>query len=148
VIDFSTKLGQYAADRLGRDIVVWLTTIGKRSGDPLPSLVWFWWNGSEVLIPSQPAKPKLHNIAAHPRVALNFDSEYGGDGVVVFSGKATIAGSYMNDEEWAGFAAKYAERFPNIDMTPEEFRGSFSELIRITPDRLRGFADVSKPPAD
>lgn len=145
MIDFSTKLGQYATDRLGRDIVVWLTTIGKRSGDPLPSLVWFWWNGSEVLIPSQPGKPKLLNIAAHPRVALNFDSEYGGDGVVVFSGTATIAADYMNDDEWGGFARKYAERFPNINMTADEFRGSFSQLVRIEPDKLRGFADVPDP---
>ncbi|GAB3435782.1 pyridoxamine 5'-phosphate oxidase family protein [Flindersiella endophytica] len=145
MIDFSTELGRYATDRLGRDIVVWLTTIGKRSGDPLPSLVWFWWNGTDVLVPSQPGKPKLHNIAAHTRVALNFDSEYGGDGVVVFSGTAAIASAYMNDDEWSGFAAKYAERFPNIDLNAEEFRGSFSELIRISLDRLRGFADVPYP---
>jgi PPOX class probable F420-dependent enzyme len=140
VIDYSTDLGRYATERLGRDIVIWLTTIGRRSGDPLPSLVWFWWNGTEVLIPSRPAKPKLSNIAAHPRVALNFDSEYGGDGVVVFSGTASVGGSYMTDSEWAGFAAKYAERFPLIDMTAEEFRASYSELVRVVPDRLRGFA--------
>ena len=140
MIDFSTDLGRYAAERLGRDIVIWLTTIGQRSGDPLPSLVWFWWNGAEVLIPSRPAKPKLRNIAAHPRVALNFDSEYGGDRVVVFSGAASVNGSYLTDDEWAGFAAKYAERFPHIGTTAEEFRGSFSELVRVVPDRIRGFA--------
>lgn len=140
MIDFSTDLGRYAADRLGRELLIWLTTIGRRSGDPLPSLVWFWWNGNEVLIPSQPAKPKLRNIAAHPRVALNFDSERGGDGVVVLSGTASIDETSMSDDEWEGFAAKYAERFPHIEMTAEEFRATFSELIRIIPDRVRGFA--------
>src|SRR4051794_10891046 len=89
VIDTTTAFGERVARRLADETVIWLTTVGA-DGTPQPSPVWFIWDGSEILIYSQPDKPKLRNIAANPRVALNFNSTDSGGNVVVITGNARV----------------------------------------------------------
>ena len=68
-IDTTTERGARVAARLRDELVAWLVTV-KPDGTPVPTPVWFWWDGETVLVYSQPGKPKLRNIAANPRVAL------------------------------------------------------------------------------
>ncbi|TCM40191.1 TIGR03667 family PPOX class F420-dependent oxidoreductase [Kribbella sp. VKM Ac-2568] len=137
-IDTSTGFGTRITRQLDEELVLWLTTVGK-SGTPAPNPVWFLWNGEQILVFSQAGKAKLHNIANNPRVSLNFNATHTGGGVGVFSGDAVIDDKPATDEELAAYASKYAEGLAGLNMTPEQFHRGYPVLVRITPDKLRGF---------
>jgi PPOX class probable F420-dependent enzyme len=137
-IDTSTDFGKRIARQLGDETVVWLTTVGK-SGTPAPNPVWFLWHGEQVLIASQPDKAKLHNIAAHPRVALNFNATHSGGDVGVISGTAEIDDNPISGDELAAYNSKYGQDIAHLGMTNDQFHADYSVLVRITPDKLRGF---------
>jgi PPOX class probable F420-dependent enzyme len=137
-IDTSTAFGARIDKQLAGEQVVWLTTVGK-SGTPAPNPVWFHWNGSEVLVFSQASKAKLHNIERQARVSLHFNATFTGGEVGVISGSAVIDSSGPTDEEKAVYDAKYAEGLAGLSMTPEDFHRDYPVLVRITPDKLRGF---------
>ena len=42
----------------------------RATGRPVPTPVWFWWDGETILVYSQRDKPKLRHIVANPRVAI------------------------------------------------------------------------------
>ncbi|MEU2257137.1 TIGR03667 family PPOX class F420-dependent oxidoreductase [Nocardia xishanensis] len=138
VVDTGTEFGAKVAERLGREGILWLTTVGP-SGTPQPNPVWFQWRDGEFLLFSQPNKSKLRNIAHNPRVSLNLNSnEHGGD-VVVLTGTARIVEERPSDDEIASYTAKYTKGLADINMSADEFYAEYSVPIRITPDRLRGF---------
>lgn len=137
-IDTSTEFGARIEKQLAGEQVIWLTTVGQ-SGTPAPNPVWFHWNGRELLVVSQPAKAKVRNIEARPRVALHFNATFTGGDVGVISGSAAVDPGGLTDEEKAVYDAKYAEGLASLSMSPEEFHADYSVLIRITPDKLRGF---------
>lgn len=137
-IDTSTEFGKRIARQLGDETVVWLTTVG-RSGTPAPNPVWFLWHGEQVLIASQPDKAKLHNIAARPRVALNFNATHSGGDVGVISGTAEIDDNPIRGDELAAYNSKYGQDIAHLGMTNDQFHADYSVLVRITPDKLRGF---------
>ena len=143
-IDTSTDFGKRIARQLDDELVLWLTTVGK-SGTPAPNPVWFLWNGDQILVSSQPDKAKLHNIAGHPRVSLNFNATHTGGDVGVISGTAVIDDNPITGEALAAYNTKYAEDIARLGMTPEQFHADYSVLVRITPDKLRG-SDLGLPP--
>ncbi|WP_433169524.1 TIGR03667 family PPOX class F420-dependent oxidoreductase [Kribbella sp. CA-247076] len=137
-IDTSTDFGTRIERQLGDETVIWLTTVG-RSGTPAPNPVWFLWHDGQVLIASQPDKAKLHNITAQPRVALNFNATDTGGDVGVISGTAAVDDAPLSGDELAAYDAKYAEDIAGLGMTNEQFHADYSVVVRITPDKLRGF---------
>jgi PPOX class probable F420-dependent enzyme len=137
-IDTSTSFGTRIDKQLAGELVLWLTTVG-RSGTPAPNPVWFHWTGEEFLVFSQPDKAKLHNIAANPRVSLNFNATYTGGDVGIVTGTATIDPKGPTAEERAAYDAKYADGMTGLSMSADDFHRGYPVLIRIRPDRLRGF---------
>ncbi len=137
-IDFGSDLGKRAVARLQGEQVVWLTTTSP-SGTPLPTPVWFLWHENTVLIFSQPNTAKLSAIQRHERVALNFNSDEHGGNVIILKGAAEIVGSGLPPTSFPAYLAKYAGGFNSLNMTPEAFAAEYSELIRVSPDRLTGF---------
>ena len=132
--------GQYVENRLRTEPLIWMTTVNGK-GAPVPSVVWFLWNGSQILVFSQPDKPKLRNIERNPRVALNLETTEHGNGVVVLSGTAAVDESGPTPQEWAAFAEeKYPDDITRIGMTADEFAATYAVTVRITPDKLRGWA--------
>ena len=90
MIDEGTEFGARAARHLRDDRIVWLTTVTP-AGAPLPSPVWFLWDGSEtVLLFSLAGTARTRNIEANPHVSLNFAGDGSGGDIVVLSGRATI----------------------------------------------------------
>ena len=85
----AAELTQEVSDRLSSDKYGWLTTIAK-SGQPVPRLVWFYFDGEQVTVYSQPNAAKLRHIKAHPWVSFNLDSDGNGAGTVVVGGDATV----------------------------------------------------------
>lgn len=138
LIDTTTDFGKRTVDRLGKEDVGWLTTVGK-SGTPAPNPVWFLWYDETLLVFSQPDKPKLRNIARNPKVSLNLNSSSTGGDVVILAGEAAIDEKGPSDDERAVYTAKYAEPIKGLGMTPESFFADYSVLVRITPERIRGF---------
>jgi PPOX class probable F420-dependent enzyme len=137
-IDTSSDFGARIAKQLDNELVVWLTTVGK-SGTPAPNPVWFLWNGREVLVFSQVGKAKVHNVTAQPRVSLNFNATHTGGDVGVISGTAVIDDNHATDAELTAYNTKYSEGLASLNMSPEAFHREYPVLIRITPDKLRGF---------
>ncbi|WP_328392890.1 TIGR03667 family PPOX class F420-dependent oxidoreductase [Nocardia sp. NBC_00416] len=137
LIDTTTEFGAHIAERLEREQIVWLSTVGP-SGTPQPNPVWFHWHDGAFLVFSQPDRPKLRNIARNPRVALHFDSNGAGGDIVVFGGAARIEMSVGPDEVTA-YLDKYEEGLAGLSMTGDQFRAEYSVPIRVVPDRVRGF---------
>ena len=88
MIDESTEFGARVARHLREDRVVWLTTVTP-SGAPLPSPVWFWWDGEEtVRVFSLPDTGRVRAVQNNPKVSLNFAGNGQGGDIVVLSGEA------------------------------------------------------------
>ncbi|GAB3421036.1 PNPOx family protein [Flindersiella endophytica] len=138
LIDQSTEFGKRATARLDSEAVGWLTTAGK-SGTPAPNPVWFLWHDDTLLVFSQPDTPKLRNIARNPRVSFNLNGDSTGGAIVILSGTATVDAGGQSDAEIAAYVAKYAEHIKHLGMTNEQFFADYSVLVRIAPDRIRGF---------
>jgi PPOX class probable F420-dependent enzyme len=136
-IDTTSEFGQRVARRLRDETVGWLTTVGP-DGTPQPSPIWFLWDGETVLIYSQPNTPKLRNIGRNPRVALNLDGDGRGGDIVILTGEARVDGTAPGAADHAAYLEKYRQGIERIGMTPEQFAGSYSVPIRMTPTRLRG----------
>jgi PPOX class probable F420-dependent enzyme len=136
-LDTSTPFGARVRDRLQKEIVAWLTTVGP-DGTPQPSPIWFLWDGQEILIYSQPNKAKLRNIARNPRVAFNFDGNGKGGDIVILTGAARIVPSEPPADANPNYLAKYDAEIRRIGMTRESFARSYSVAIRLTLDHLRG----------
>jgi PPOX class probable F420-dependent enzyme len=137
-IDLSTDHGTKVAGRLQNELILWLTTTSA-DGTPQPNPIWFHWNGEQILIFSVPDQAKLHNIARSPRVSLNFNSDTYGGQIAILTGSAAIDPTGPTADERAAYSQKYAEGIASIGLTPDSMLAKYSVLIRITPEKLRGF---------
>jgi len=137
MFDPTTPFGARVAQRLQNEQIIWLTTVHP-DGIPQPSPVWFFWDGTMCLIYSKPNTPKLRNIEANSRVALNFDSDGRGGDIVVFTGTAQIESTPPPADIVAAYIQKYQAGMTRIGATPEQFAQLYSVLIRVTPSKLRG----------
>ena len=129
----SVELTPEVANRLRSEHFAWLTTVAK-SGQPVPRLVWFYFDGADLFVYSMPQAAKVAHIRAHPQVSLNLDSDGDGGGVIVIGGTATIDATDVDGREDGPYWAKYradAEREGLTDMM-----GDFTTRLKITPTKV------------
>ncbi len=107
-IDTGTEFGQRVARRLESELIGWLTTVSP-AGVPVPSPIWFLWDGESFLIYSQPDVPKLRNIAANPNVSLHLDGDGDGGDIVIVTGTAAVSQD-PPAHEVPPYIAKYAQQ--------------------------------------
>ena len=136
-IDASTDFGARVERRLREDWIGWLTTVATDQ-TPQPSPIWFLWDGETILVYSRPDTPKLRNIARNPRVALNLDGDGKGGDIVILTGAARVDRDAPGAADHTEYLEKYRQGIKRIGMTPEQFAGSYSVPIRMTPTKLRG----------
>jgi PPOX class probable F420-dependent enzyme len=137
MIDLSSDFGARAARHLREETVAWLTTVTPK-GAPLPSPVWFLWDGEEsVLMYSMPSA-RIANLKATPRVTLNFGGDGRGGDIVVFSGIATVDRHLPRADANESYGNKYSESIARLGSTPEAFAQRYSEPVRIMLTGLRG----------
>lgn len=136
--DTTTEFGQRVERRLADETVLWLVTTDS-DGRPQPNPIWFIREGATLLIYSQPNAAKVRHIAARPQVALNFNTDAGGEDVVVLLGSAAIDPQAPPANQVPAYVAKYGPHIPGIGMTAEEMAASYSTAIRVTIERVRGF---------
>jgi PPOX class probable F420-dependent enzyme len=137
VIDEGTEFGARVARRLREEQVVWLTTVTP-AGAPLPRPVGFLWDGGDVVsIYSQPGA-RVRNIAANPKVTLNFDGDGRGGDVVVLSGVALVDPDAPPADAFPAWLEKYAAQIEGFGMTPAAYAARFRVVIRIELTRVDG----------
>lgn len=124
------------AARLASEQIVWITTV-RADGTPLPTPVWFLWDGSTFLIFTQPASVKLRNIAQNPKVALNFNTDAYGGSVAVIFGEAWMETQPVSQAQIDAYLEKYREGIKMIGFTPERMAAVFSTALRVRPTRVR-----------
>lgn len=137
MIDETTDLGALVARHLREDRIVWLTTVTP-GGAPLPSPVWFWWDGhDDVLVFSLPDTARTRNIEHNPKVALNFAGDGSGGDIVILSGRARLEPG-GSAHRLTPYVEKYAWGFERLRVTPEQFASRYSAPIRIKLTKVRG----------
>jgi PPOX class probable F420-dependent enzyme len=138
MIDESTDLGALVARHLRDDRIVWLTTVTP-GGSPLPSPVWFWWNGDDAVhVFSLPDTARTRNIEANAKVSLNFAGDGSGGDIVILSGLASLEPDGPGAHEQPGFVRKYGWGFERLRLTPAQFATRYSMPVRIRLTKVRG----------
>lgn len=139
MIDGTTKLGAHVAERLERELILWLTTVTP-GGQPQTSPVWFLWIDGEILLFSRADTPRLANVRANPRVAANFDGDGDGGDVLSIEGEARVARerAALVDVPPA-YLEKHAAKLAASGWTMESMLGDYPVEIRIRITRIRAW---------
>ena len=124
---------------LDNDQIVWLTTVSP-SGRPAPRPVWFVWDGTAVIIYSQPDGAKLRHIAANDQVSLHFNCTPDGTDVVALSGRAEVLQGAPLPSRFPGMLDKYRGRIQAMGNT-QEWYDSYSTAIRVTVERAWAYPE-------
>jgi PPOX class probable F420-dependent enzyme len=130
----AAELTQEVSERLKSDRYGWLTTVAK-SGQPVPRLVWFFFDGKDLTVYSMPNAAKVAHIKAHPRVSLNLDSNGSGSGVVAIGGEARVDAVDADPTTDPQYQVKYHDYALSMGMT-EEFLGAFTTRLKISIDKV------------
>jgi PPOX class probable F420-dependent enzyme len=105
-----------------------------KSGQPVPRLVWFYFDGIDLTVYSMPQAAKVAHVKAHPEVSLNLDSDGNGGGIIVVGGTARVDATDVDGREDAPYWAKYREAAERVDLA--EGFAAFSTRLKITPTRV------------
>ena len=138
MLDPGTPFGRRADRRLHEDHIGWLTTV-RPDGMPVPVPVWFLWDGTTILVFSQPRTGKLRNLEANPRASLHLNSDPGGGGIVVVTGEAAIEPDAPRADSNEAYMAKYREDVARLGTRAEAFAADYSVALRLVPNRITGF---------
>jgi PPOX class probable F420-dependent enzyme len=136
MIDTTTPAGLRAAQRLGTELIAWLTTV-RPDGQPQSSPIWFVWEDGEVLLLSRANTPRPANIRANPRVSLNLNSDADGGDIVTVEGEARIVDAELPAATEAAYQAKYLGKILEYGWDWEKMRRDYPVVIRIRPTRVR-----------
>jgi PPOX class probable F420-dependent enzyme len=130
----AVEFTQEVSGRLESDKYGWLTTVAK-SGQPVPRLVWFYFDGTDVIIYTEPDAAKVRHIKAHPRVSLNLDSDGNGSGIIVVGGTAAVDAEGVDPQQDERYQAKYGEYAASLGFTAE-FLAAYNLRLKISIDKV------------
>ena len=129
----SAELAPEVSERLNTADYGWLTTVAK-SGQPVPKLIWFYFDGSALFVYSAPDAAKVTHVKRHPQVSLNLDSDGNGGGIVVIGGEATIDAEGVDPREDQPYWAKYSAAADRFGLS--EAMAGYSTRLRIGIDKV------------
>jgi PPOX class probable F420-dependent enzyme len=129
----TAELTQEVSSRLTESRYGWLTTVAK-SGQPVPKLIWFFFDGSDIVIYTMPTAAKVGHIGRHPQVSVNLDSDGNGGGIVVIGGVATVDATGVDPREDGPYWAKFGALSDQFGLT--ETMGSYDTRIKISIDKV------------
>ncbi|MCV7096736.1 F420-dependent oxidoreductase [Mycobacterium kubicae] len=127
------NLSPEVSDRLRSDHYGWLTTVAK-SGLPVPRLVWFFYDGTDLTVYTQPNAAKVAHIDARPEVSLNLDSDGNGGGIIVIGGTAVVDEMGVDCRNDAPYWAKYGDLADKFGLT--DAMADYSTRLRIAPIKV------------
>ena len=129
----SAELTPEVIDRLTNDHYGWLTTVAK-SGQPVPKLIWFYFDGNALFVYTMPDAAKVAHVRRQPLVSLNVDSDGNGGGIVVIGGEASVDAEGVDCREDAPYWAKFRELSDEFGLT--ESMANYSTRLRISIDKV------------
>jgi PPOX class probable F420-dependent enzyme len=129
----SVELTQEVSSRLTSDHYGWLTTVAK-SGQPVPRLIWFYFDGTRLTVYSMPRAAKVAHIQAHPEVSLNLDSDGNGGGIIVVGGVAAVDATGVDCRDDEPYWAKYGDEAARFGLT--DAMATYSTRLTITPSKV------------
>jgi PPOX class probable F420-dependent enzyme len=129
----AVELTQEVSSRLESDHYGWLTTVAK-SGQPVPRLVGFYVDGTDLIVYSMPNAAKVRHINTHPRVSVNLESDGNGAGVIAVGGNAVVDEVGVDPREDNAYWAKYKADAEQFGMT--EALADYSTRLRIGIDKV------------
>jgi PPOX class probable F420-dependent enzyme len=138
MINFTGGFPKQASARLKEHYIVWLTTVDS-DNVPQPRPVWFHWDGSTLLVFSQPQAAKLRHIARNPSVSVHLNSDAEGAEVTVLVGTAKVLPRWPKGKRTAEYLKKYQDGINGLGYTSESFAAEYTTPIEITPTAVRGF---------
>jgi PPOX class probable F420-dependent enzyme len=129
----TAELTQEVSAHLKDDHYGWLTTVAK-SGQPVPKLIWFYFDGTALVVYTMPTAAKVGHIERHPQVSLNLDSDGNGGGVVVIGGTATVDATGVDCRDDGAYWAKFGALADKFGLT--ETMASYSTRLKISIDKV------------
>jgi PPOX class probable F420-dependent enzyme len=136
--DPSSDFGAQVSRRLRESKVIWLTTVGK-DGTPQPNPIWFIRQDDRILVYNRADANRLVHLRERPRVALNLNSDEGGDDIVVLTGSAEILTDQPGPDQNDEYLAKYGDDMARISGDAQQFAAVYFVPVLITVDRVRGY---------
>lgn len=134
----AVEFTEEVSSRLQSDHYGWLTTVTK-NGQPVPRLVWFYFDGACLVVYSMPNAAKVRHIQNNPRVSLNLDSNGNGAGVIVVGGEARVDAENFDPRADSAFWAKYKGDAERFGFT-ESF-AAYNTRLKISVERVWTTAD-------
>ncbi|MDV3130022.1 TIGR03667 family PPOX class F420-dependent oxidoreductase [Mycobacterium sp. 21AC1] len=129
----TAELTTEVTQRLSADHYGWLTTVTK-SGQPVPRLVWFYFDGTDVVVYTMPEAAKVRHVTAHPQVSLNLDSDGNGGGVIVIGGHARVEAEGADPRTDPAYWGKYAADAEQFGLT--EAMAAYNTRLRISLEKV------------
>ncbi len=133
-LDLSDPTDAHIDERLRSDTVIWLNSV-RPDGRPHSVIVWFLWNGTDVLICSRPKNQKVRNIRQNPNVVLALDNSKNGGDVITIEGKAELLDQKSEQMMNADYIQKYGAMIQRMGYSADTMAADYSQPIRITPTR-------------
>jgi PPOX class probable F420-dependent enzyme len=130
----TVEFTQEVSDRLASDKYGWLTTVAK-SGQPVPRLVWFYFDGTDVIVYTEPNAAKVRHVRAHPRVSLNLDSDGNGAGIIIVGGVTSVDAEGADPLADERYVAKYGEYAESLGFS-KEFLAAYDTRLKIAVDKV------------
>ena len=110
------------------------------NGRPQVTMVWVDAEGDEVLFNTAEGRKKPQNLRRDPRVIISVQDRNNPQAYLLVHGTATLTESGAD-----AHIDKLAKRFLGVDKYPYRQPGEKRLLVRVTVDRLGGFAPGMKP---
>ena len=123
---------------LEEEAVVWLSTV-RPDGTPHIVPVWFWWDGTSLLVFSKPDAVKIRNLRAGSSVMLGVGDADEDFDIGLFQGRAEILDVPTAEILPAAHLEKYASQMAGIGLTAAEYAETYPVVVRITPIHYLGW---------
>lgn len=136
MLNLSPEFVTVVDQRLREAEIIWLTTVTPE-GSPQPNPVWYFWDGENIILYSQPGAYRIRNLKNNPRVSLHLEgADALGHNVIVLTGEAVLNPDYKSPHP--GYIQKYEHLLPALHTTMDELSAAYSIEIRIKPFKIRG----------
>jgi PPOX class probable F420-dependent enzyme len=129
---------------LAEEPIVWLSTV-RPDGAPHVVPIWFWWDGEALLVFSKPGAQKVRNLRADPRVMLALGDADDDFDVGMLEGTAELLDIPTAAILPAAHLEKYRSQLAAIGLDADEYASTYSQVIRIRPDRYLGWHGRTVP---
>jgi PPOX class probable F420-dependent enzyme len=110
------------------------------NGNPQVTMVWMDVDGDEVLFNTAEGRKKALNLRNNPRIVVSVQDRNDPQAYAVFHGKARVTEAGADEH-----IDKLAKRFLNADKYPFRQPGEKRLMVRISVDRIGGFAPKMQP---